>query len=182
MFASRLLRSHLKRRCLSYGQSSALKIDVLDRLVYNSVLQSLKTSKFWKNIQENKIKQKHVEIRRDVEPVSLQFLDEYSKQDDIVKSKSEKESTYRPYNLPYSIVKKINSNNDVDRIEDNEDNEINYDSKCNRCFYRFSICICLMVVGHYVNLSDNKYMTTMTALPLSLTVTIDQYVSRLTFG
>lgn len=129
MFASRLLRLHLKRRCRYYGQRPALKTDVLDRVVYNSWLQDKKSVKYWHNVKENYTNQKRVEIRRDVVPVSLQFLDGYSEHDDTVKPKLVEELKDVPYSLPYSIVSRINVKNDGDQIEDNEDNEINYDCK-----------------------------------------------------
>lgn len=129
MFASRLLRLHLKRRCRDYSQRPDLKTDVLDRVIYNCALQRKKTVKYWHSVKEKKTNQKRVEIRHDVEPVSLQFLDEYSKRDETVKPTLVENSKDVPYSLPYSIVSRINANNDVDQIEDNKDNEINYDCK-----------------------------------------------------
>lgn len=129
MFASRLLRLHLNRRYRDYSQKPDLKIDVLDRVIYNCALQRKKSANYWQSVKEKNKNQKRVEIRHDVEPVSLQFLDGYSEHDKTVKPKLVEKLKDVPYSLPYSIVSKINSNNDGDQIEDNKDNEINYDCK-----------------------------------------------------
>lgn len=132
MFASRLLlRSHLKRRCRAYGQSPALKNDVLDRIVYNSVLQGKKAVKHWCNVREKLKKQRLEELKCNVEPVSLQYLDGYTGADETVEHRAAEVSMDRLHNFPYSIVSKIVSHKHVSKqTEDNEDNEINYDCKC----------------------------------------------------
>lgn len=129
MFASRLLQLHLRRRCRGYGQMVAVKNDVLDRIVYNSVLQSKKTVQHWKNVREKARDQKRVELKSDVEPVTLQYLNEFSEPNKTEEPKIVDESTDRPHILPYSIVNKVISDVDSKQIEDNEDQEINYDCK-----------------------------------------------------
>lgn len=131
MFVSRLLRSQLKRWCRAYGQSPAFKNDVLDRIVYNSVLQGKKTVKHWCNVREKYKKQRLEEMKSDVEPVSLQYLDGYTATDETAKRRAAEVSIDRPHNFPYSIVSKIVSDKDVSKqTEDNTDNEINYDCEC----------------------------------------------------
>jgi hypothetical protein len=129
MFASRLLRSHLQRRCRTYGQSPAFKNDVLDRIVYNSVLQGKKTVKHWSNVREKSKKQRLEEMKCDVEPVSLQYLDGYAAAaDETAERRAAEVSKDNPHNFPYSIVSKIVADKDADKqTEDNDDNEINYD-------------------------------------------------------
>lgn len=129
MFANRLLQLHLRRRCRGYGQIAALKSDVLDRIVYNSVLQSKKIVQYWKNVREKSRDQKQIELKSDVEPVTLQYLNEYSEPDKTEEPQVLSESIDRPHVLPYSIVSKIVSNVDGKQIEDYEDQEINYDCK-----------------------------------------------------
>lgn len=132
MFASRLLRSHLKRRCRAYGQSPAFKNDVLDRIVYNSVLQGKKTVKHWCNVREKFKKQRSEEMKCDVEPVSLQFLDGYTAADETANHREAEVSTGRLHNFPYSIISKIVRDKDFSQqIEDNKDNEVNYDYELN---------------------------------------------------
>lgn len=131
MFATRLLRSHLKRWCRAYGQSPAFKNDVLDRIVYNSVLQGKKPVKHWCNVREKLKKQKFEELKCDVEPVSLQYLDGYTGADETAEHRAAEVSMDRPHNFPYSIVSKIVSDKHVSKqTEENEDDEISYDCKC----------------------------------------------------
>lgn len=130
MFAGRLLRSHVRRRCRAYGQSPAVKNDVLDRIVYNSVLHSKKLAQHWHEMRERNKNQKLVEMKCDVEPVSLQFLDGYSEQVETGVPELAEEPKFKPYSLPYSIVNKVEHNENGQKLEeDNEDNEINYDRK-----------------------------------------------------
>lgn len=129
MFANRLLQLHLRRRCRGYGQKAALKNDVLDRIVFSSVLQSKKTVQHWKNVREKARDQKRVELKSDVEPVTLQYLNEYSEPDKTEEPPIPNESKDRPHILPYSIVNKIISDVDGKQIEDSEDQEMNYDCK-----------------------------------------------------
>jgi len=139
MFASRLLRSHLRRRCRAYGQFPAFKNDMLDRIVYNSVLQNKKTAFHWRQVWEKNKNQKRVEMKCIVEPMSLQFLDGYGEQDKTAVSKLVKEPKHTPYSLPYSIVSKISANENGEQLEDNGNNEIHYDckSRYNRVFVLF---------------------------------------------
>lgn len=144
MFASRLLRSHLKRRCRAYCQLPAIKNDVLDRIVYNSVLQGKKTVKHWCNVREKLKKQRFEEMKCDVEPVSLQYLDGYSGGDETADRRTTEVSVDKPHNFPYSIVSKIVSYKDVSKqTEDSEDNEINYDCKC---YHYYDIRIFLSII------------------------------------
>lgn len=133
MFVNRLFWLHLKRRCCAYSQSPALKNDALDKIVYSSVLQNNKTSQYWRKVEEKHKIQKRMEIKCDVEPVSLQYLDGYVEREDTAsKSRAPEEgSEGRQHVLPYSIVSQVNSiDAEEARIgEDNEDNEINYDCK-----------------------------------------------------
>ncbi|XP_025423199.1 nitric oxide-associated protein 1 [Sipha flava] len=133
MFVNRLVWLHLKRRSCAYSQSTALKNDVLDKIVYNSVLQDSKSSQYWRKVGEKKKILKRIEFKHDIEPVSLQYLDGYIEQKDSApKPIVVKGSEDRPHVLPYSIVSKVNSiNNDEKQIEENEDNEIYYDYELN---------------------------------------------------
>lgn len=131
MFVNRLVWLHLKRRCCAYGQSTALKNDALDKIVYNSVLQDNKNSQYWRKVKEIKKNHKRIEFKCDIEPISLQYLDKYIEQKDAApKSRVVKETEDKPHVLPYSIVSRVNSiNNEEERVEGNEDNEIDYDRK-----------------------------------------------------
>lgn len=131
MFASRLCRLHLKRRCRTYSQSPAFKNDVLEKIVYNSVLQKTKTGRYWKNVNENNKKQKLIGLKQDIEPVSLQYLNEYIEQDAVETPKVVEELKEIPLVLPYSIVNRITINEDEKKIKNCENNEIDYDSKYN---------------------------------------------------
>lgn len=141
MFVNRLLWLHLKRRCCAYSQSTALKNDALEKIVYNSVLQSKKNTQFWRKLGEKNKIQKQVEIKSYVEPVSLQYLDEYVQQKETPPNPRIVEgSEDRPHVLPYSIVSKVSPiANEEEEIKENEDNEINYDCKfeCNRIYFYF---------------------------------------------
>lgn len=133
MFASRLLRLHLKRQCRAYGQSPKFKDDVLDRILYNSVVQSKKVVHYYRNLKEKSKKQKKVEMRCDVEPVTLEYLDGYAEQGDesVNPSRIAQGLKDAPYNLPYSIYRKIDIHGNNENNENNQNNEVNYDCKCN---------------------------------------------------
>lgn len=130
-FSSRLLRLHLKRRCHTYAQSSVLKFTAFDKIIFNSVLQNKKTGQYWKNVKDTIKIKKAIEIKRDVIPVSLQYLDGYTEQDetDTVGPKITNEIIDKPHHLPYSIVSKINDIKDDENVEDYVDNKVNYDCK-----------------------------------------------------
>lgn len=142
MFACRLLQLHLKRRCRAYSQSPAFKNDVLDKIVFNSVLQSTKTSTFWKNVRVKAKSQKRVETKCDVEPVVLQYLDSYVKQSKVVESKDDVVKD-KPLNFPYSIVSEVKVNKDDDQNYDTKDTGITYDRKyyCDTYFFFYSFII-----------------------------------------
>lgn len=132
MFANRLLRSHLKRRCRAFGQLSALKNDVLDKIVYNSVLQNKKVTKYWNNKHEKYQQQKLIEIKREIEPVSLHYLDGYVDRDTVDVPDTEatqKSQDDAPHILPYSIVNPVTAVKGGENVVDCGSNEINYDCK-----------------------------------------------------
>lgn len=141
MFTCRLLRSHLKRRCRTYGQSLAFENDVLGRILYNSVLQSGKTARHWRNVKQSSRDQKRVEIRCDVEPVTLQYLDECGERvRPVGPDPAAEEPNYSaPYSLPYSISSKVIAKEDGEQCEDHEENEINYDRELCRFSAEFGV-------------------------------------------
>lgn len=128
MFAGRLLRIHPKRRFRAYCQSPAFE-NVLDRIVFNSVLQAKKAVQHWRKVNADVKSQKRIEMKCDVEPVTLQYLDEYIEQVETVEPDVVNEVKNTPYSLPYSIISKTNFNKNDEQIKDNDDNEINYDCK-----------------------------------------------------
>jgi len=102
------------------------------------VLQREKLTDYRRNVREKKKNQKRVEMKRDVEPVSLQFLDGYSEQDKTEVPKLNEKPVDRVYSLPYSIVSKIEAtNHNEEQLEDNENDEIYYDRtlRCDRGFF-----------------------------------------------
>lgn len=128
MFANRLLQLHLRRRCRGYGQMAGLKNDVLDRIVYSSVLQGKKAAQHWRNMREKSEKQKRVELKCDVVPVSLQYLDDCAEQDKPDEPQTSDEPEDRPHVLPYSIVSKVAADEAGKQTGDYEDHqELNYD-------------------------------------------------------
>lgn len=131
MFISRLIRLHLKRRYRGYSNSPAFKNDVLEKVVYNSVLQSKKSVQNWHNLKVKYTKQKQVEMRSDVLPVTLQYLDGYSAENKTIHEPNViDEPKEKPHILPYGIVTKIaNFDKDNENLKDSEDNEIHYDCK-----------------------------------------------------
>lgn len=131
MFAGHLLRLHLKRQCRAYGQSPAFKNDVLDRIVYNSETQRKKIGQYYRNMKEKLKKQQKVEIRCDVEPVTLEYLDGYAEQSDesVDPSRVAQGLKDAPYTLPYSIYRKIDVHGNNENYENNQNNEVNYDCK-----------------------------------------------------
>lgn len=131
MFAGRLLGLHLKRQCRACGQSPAFKNDVLDRILYNSVAQSKKVVQYYGNLKEKYKKQKKVEKRCDVEPVTLEYLDGYAGQGDesVNPSRVAQGLKDAPFNLPYSIYRKIDIHGNNENNENNQNNEVNYDCK-----------------------------------------------------
>lgn len=134
MFTSRLIRLHLKRRYRGYSQSPAFKNDVLEKIIYNSELQRKKVVQHWHNLKVKYTKQKQVEMRCDVAPVTLQYLDEYSAQNEtILEPKVINEPKEKPHILPYSIVNKVtNFDKDNEKLKDFENNEVYNDCK-SRC-------------------------------------------------
>lgn len=130
MFACRLLRSHLRRRCRAYGNSPAYESDVTDKIVFNSVLQSKKASQHWRRVREKAKDRKRVEMKCDVEPVALQYLDDYAEPAEPSESEDVEEFKDRMYTLPYSIFSKTGAHGDGERgTEDNADDEVDYDRK-----------------------------------------------------
>lgn len=148
-FSGQLLRLHLKRRCSAYAQSPALKYT--DKIVYNSVLQSKKTGQYWANVK-NKIQNKNlVEIKHDVVPVCLQYLDGYAGQDETetVEPKLTNEIS-KPHNLPYSIVSKINKVlRDDENVEDDVNSKVNYD-----CMSLFNAFLILFIIIYIIFLGS----------------------------
>lgn len=140
MFAGRLLRAHLKRRCRAYCQSPAFKDDVLERIVFNSVLQSKKAAQHWRKLNSDVKNRKRVETMSDVEPVTLRYLDEYVEQQDEAAEEqppddvAKEARNNRPYSLPYTIISETNYDKNAEQIKDSgggDDNEVNYDRKSN---------------------------------------------------
>jgi len=93
------------------------------------VLQNKKTTFHWRQVREKIKDQKRVEMKCDVEPVSLQYLDGYGEQDKTAVSKPIEEPKDTPYSLPYSIVSKVSANETGEQLEYDGDNEIHYDCK-----------------------------------------------------
>lgn len=141
-FSGRLLRLHVKRRCSSFARSPAFKYT--DKIVYNSVLQSKKTGQYWANVKD-KIQNKNlVEIKHDVVPVCLQYLDGYDGQDKIetVEPELTDEIVGKPHNLPYSIVSKIDKVLRHDEnVEDDVNSKVNYD-----CMSLFNALLILFII------------------------------------
>lgn len=90
-------------------------------------------------------KQKLEEMKCDVEPVSLQYLDEYAAQDKTTEPGAADVLPDRPHNFPYSIVSKIVGDKDHGKqTEDNEDNEINYDCESTVVMVSYDRGLCFL--------------------------------------
>lgn len=122
-----LLRMHLTRRYCAQRQSSVPENDFLDKkIIYNSAWQSKKTSRFWYDVRVKAKIQKRVEKKCDVEPVTLQYLDEYVEHNTTIEPEEVCVKDEPPFVLPYSIIRKINVDEDQNLTED-QDCEVNYD-------------------------------------------------------
>lgn len=134
MFARRLLlsRTHFERRWTACprralgGRSPALETDVLDRIVYSSVLQSGKAARHWRDRKESSRNRKRAEIRCDVEPVSLRW---YLAQEERTAERAVPEPPDAPYSLPYGVSSKVIVDEDRERCDEEEpvDDRVEYD-------------------------------------------------------
>ncbi|XP_050436060.1 nitric oxide-associated protein 1 [Adelges cooleyi] len=129
MYSGTILRTHLKRLCRTYCQSSSLaKNDsIYDKIVYSSVLDSKKLVKYWRDVKVKQKSRKLVANRFDVEPISLQYLNEYTEEDAATSNETESASPAKPYVLPFSIVSKYEKTMNDSTEDGLVDNNINHD-------------------------------------------------------